>query len=43
LKDEVYNSDPQMEEELKGNVHGEISNILAEELQRGKSEPLLLV
>jgi hypothetical protein len=33
LKDKVYNSNPQMEE-LNENVHREIANILAEQLQR---------
>jgi inhibitor of nuclear factor kappa-B kinase subunit alpha len=34
LKDEIYNSNPRAEEELKGNNHKEISNIPAEQLQK---------
>jgi hypothetical protein len=33
LKDKVYSSNPQMEEELKENIRREISNIAAENLQ----------
>jgi RNA polymerase-binding transcription factor DksA len=34
LKDEVYNSNPPMEEELKENIRREIANIPGEQLQR---------
>jgi hypothetical protein len=33
LKGKVYNSNPRTEEELKDNIHREIANIHAEELQ----------
>jgi hypothetical protein len=34
LKDNVYNSNPPMEEELKENIRRKIANIPAEQLQR---------
>jgi inhibitor of nuclear factor kappa-B kinase subunit alpha len=36
LKDKVYKSNPQMEQELKENIHREIVNISAEQFQRVK-------
>jgi hypothetical protein len=33
LKDKVYNSNPRRQE-LKENIHGEIANILAEQIRR---------
>jgi hypothetical protein len=38
LKDKVCNSSPQMEEELKENIHREIENIPAERLPRVKQD-----
>jgi hypothetical protein len=32
--DKCYNSSPQMEEELKENIHRKIANIPAEQIQR---------
>jgi hypothetical protein len=34
LKDKVYSSNPQIEEELKENIHREISNIPRQHLQK---------
>jgi hypothetical protein len=34
LKNKVYKSNPQMEEELKGNILREIANISSEQLKR---------
>jgi hypothetical protein len=34
LKDKVYSNNPRAEEELKEDIHGEIANIPAEQLQR---------
>jgi hypothetical protein len=39
LKDKVYNSNPQTED-LNENIRREITNIPAEQLSKGKSEPL---
>jgi hypothetical protein len=45
LKDKVYSSNPQTEEELKDNIHREISNIKYKYniSSEGKSKPLLPV
>jgi hypothetical protein len=39
LKDNVYNSNPWTKEELKENMHNEIANIPAEQLQKVNQNP----